>query len=194
MRLLTTVLIACAATALAGCAAVTPAPAGPFKVGQAQVTLGRTWSNVSGVLPGRTPKVRVLSIDGPLLNRVYITDGLSPGQPLIKAVAKEKPTPVIRAGMSSAERIEFVTDSIAALNYQRVEASNPRPAQIGAQSAVRFDIDARTPEGLDIKGTALTAEAGGKTYVVLYLAPAEHYFQATLPEVEQLIASLRLSA
>lgn len=181
------------ALSLAGCATVAAAPAGPFRVGSGyEVALTRDWSDISAVMAGKTKKVRLLSLDGPLLNRLYLTDGLAPGDFLIKPQAKEKPTPVIRKDMSASERLEFVTDSVAALEYQRVELVGPRPGKIGEASGVRFDVRAQTKEGLDIKGAGVIAERGGKTYVLLYLAPAEHYFDASMAEVEAIMASARL--
>jgi len=178
---------------LGACATITPVPAGPMAVkNEYSVTLGRMWSDVSPILVGRSKKVRVLSIDGPFLNRLYVTEGLVPGEGLVRSTVKERPTPMIRSGMSANERMEFVADSIAAMEYQRVEASAPRPAKFGSANAIRFDIEAKTPEGLDMKGTALVAEAAGKVYVILYLAPAEHYFAATLGEVESVMASVSL--
>lgn len=174
---------------LAGCAAISSVPAGPAKIGSAQVTLGREWSDVSALMNGRSKKVRLLTIDGPLLNRLYISDGLSVGDHLVKPAAKERPTPVIRADMSVSERIEFVIDSISAMDFQRVEASRPRPAKLDQNAAVRFDVTAKTKEGLEVRGTALSAEVKGKTYVVIYLAPTEHYYEATLPEIESIMAS-----
>ena len=185
---------ALAALALASCATVSSAPVGALKVGEAyEVSLGREWSDISAVMTGKTKKVRLLSIDGPLLNRLYLTDGLVPGDYLIKPAAKEQPTPVIRPDMSASERLEFVTDSVAALEYQRVQLARPRAAKFGETSAVRFDLNAQTKEGLEMRGTGMVAEKNGKIYVVLYLAPAEHYFEAILPEVESLLASARLS-
>lgn len=189
MRSFPPVLAVVALLALAACSSISKAPAGPLKVGDSRVTLGRDWSDVSVLLPGQTKKVKVLSIDGPLLNRLYVTDGLAVGESLVKAPAKEKPTPKLRAGMNSSERMEFVADSISAMGYQRVATAKPRPAKFGGGSAVRFDITARTDDGLDVLGTGLAAEANGKSYFVLYLAPAEHYFQAALPEVEKVMAS-----
>lgn len=178
---------------LAACATVTSAPAGAMKVGDAyEVALGREWSDISNIMNGRTKKVRLLSIDGPLLNRLYLSDGLEPGEYLIKPAAKETPTPVIRKDMSASEKLEFVTDSVAALDYQRVQLVRPRPAKLGQTSAVRFDLTAQTMSGLDVRGTGVIGEQGGKTYVVLYLAPAEHYFDATLPEVEAILGSVKL--
>ncbi|MFZ5719134.1 MAG: hypothetical protein ACOY5Y_06665 [Pseudomonadota bacterium] len=191
MRALRPLLAAGALLALGACAAISNVPPGPMKVGSAEVTLGRDWSDISTIMTGSVKKVRVLSIDGPLLNRLYVTDGLSAGEALIKAPSKDKPTPTLRDGMNSSERMEFVADSVAAMGYQRVETQRPRPAKFGEAPAVRFDISARTEEGLDVLGTAMAAEAGGKTYFVLYLAPAEHYYQASLAEVEKVIASAR---
>jgi len=174
---------------LAACAGATSVPAGPLKVGGAQVTLGRQWSDISTIMTGRPKKIRLLSIDGPMLNRLYISDGLSPGDFLVKPLAKERPTPLVRANMSVTERMEFVADSVTAMDFQRVEVSKPRPATYGGYPAVRFDLSAKTTEGLDVLGVAEAAEVGGKTYVLLYLAPAEHYYAATLSEVEAIMAS-----
>jgi hypothetical protein len=195
MRRFRAYVAALAATAaLAGCAAITSVPPGPTKVGGAQVTLGREWSDISILMNGRSKKVRLLSIDGPMLNRLYVTDGLSPGDYLIKPAAKERPTPVVRADMTVTERIEFVTDSIAAMDYQRVETSRPGATTLDGQPAVRVDVAAKTKEGLDVKGAALVSQVRGKTYVVIYMAPAEHYFDATLSEVEAIMASAKAAS
>jgi hypothetical protein len=191
MPTLRPLLVAGALLGLAACQSITAVPAGPMKLGTAEVSLGRQWADVSPLLAGANKKVKVLSIDGPLLNRLYVTDGLAAGESLVKTATKEKPTPKLRAGMNSSERMEFVADSITAMGYQRVATARPRPTRFGGQTAVRFDITARTEDGLDVLGTALAAEAGGKSYFVIYLAPAEHYYQAGLSEVEQVIASAK---
>ena len=178
--------------ALAGCASVSSAPAGVLKVGDSQVTLGRQWSDISQIMPQRSKKVRLLSIEGPLLNRLYLSEGLVAGDYMIKPMAKERPTPTVGADMSVTEQIAFVADNVSAMDYLHVATSHPRPVKLGAASGVRFDIDATTKAGLEIKGVGAVARAGGKLYVVLYLAPAEHYFQTSLPEVESIIASVKV--
>jgi len=184
-------LVMAAGAVLSACASVTSAPAGPYTIGQAQVTLGHEWSDISAIMFARPAKVRLLSMDGPLLNRLYVTDGLAPGEFMVKPMAKERPTPTYRAGMSPAEQMEFVSDSMGALEYQRVETDNPRPAKFGTADALRFDLKAKTKEGLDISATALVAEHKERLYVVLYIAPTEHYFAAELPEVETVIGSVK---
>jgi hypothetical protein len=177
---------------LSACVSVTSAPAGPYKIGTATVTLGHEWSDISAIMFARPAKVRLLSMDGPLLNRLYVTDGLAPGEFMVKPAAKERPTPTYRAGMAPTELVEFVTDSVAALDYQRVETDNLRPAKVGSADGLRFDLKAKTKEGLDISGAAQVAEVGGKLYVVLFLAPSEHYYAAELPEVETVLGSVKV--
>ena len=171
---------------------VTSAPVGAFKLSPTyQVSLGREWSDISNIMLARPKNVRLLSIDGPLLNRLYLSDGLTPGQFLVKPATKEKPTPTYHASMSPTELVEFITDSVAALDYQRVETSGLRPAPFGGAQALRFDISAKTQQGLEVSGSAQVADLDGKLYVILYLAPSEHYYRTSLAEVEAIMASAR---
>jgi hypothetical protein len=179
---------------LAGCATIASAPAGDYKVASGYtVTLGRQWSDLSSTIVGRPKNVRLLSIDGIFLDRLYLVDGLKPGEFIVKAASKDKPTPTYRSGMAPTELVEFVADSTAALDYQRVETSHLRPVNFGGTDGIRFDIAAQTNEGLDIAGQAIVAERAGKLYVTLYLAPKEHYYDAYLPEVEKVFSSARFS-
>lgn len=192
VRHLRTLAVAALLLGLAACTTITLAPAGPFAVGSHAVTLGRSWSDISIIMWGRPKHVRLLSIDGPLLNRLYIADGLTSGQFLVKPMRKEQPTPTWTTGMSPSEQVEFVADSVSALDYQRVETSELRPVKVGAVDGMRFDISAKTAEGLDISGIAQVAESGGRLYLILYLAPSEHYFGAQKAEVEGIMTSARI--
>jgi hypothetical protein len=176
--------LAGALVALAGCTGVSDAPTGAYKVGTSyEVTLGREWSDVSRLIGVQQKGVKVLSIDGPLLNRLYLSEGLSPGDALVQSHVKEKPTPTYKADFTPQETVEFVADSVAALEYDKVETSNLRPGKFGDADAVRFDLTAKTKDGLDVSGSAMTAQKSGKLYVILFLAPSEHYYGDVMPEV-----------
>lgn len=175
---------------LSACASSTLASAGRYDGARGlTVTLGRDWSDISRVMANQPRNVRLLSIDGPFLNRLYLVGDLAPGKELVRPASRETPTPIYRADMSDSELVEFVADSVAALGYQRPEISNLRPASLGASPAVRFDLTAQSVEGLNIAGAALVARAGANAQILLYLAPAEHYFARDLPEVERIFAS-----
>lgn len=178
------------AAALAACSAITPVGPGPLPLqGGRQVALSRQWSDVSAILPQRAKKVRVLSVDGPMLNRLYLAEGLSPGEGLLTRASKEHPAPTFKSDMSLTELVEFTADSVTLMGYQRVATSALRPGKFGADDAIRFEIDALTESGLEMKGVAMAATSKGRLYLLVYLAPAEHYFAATLPEVEAILKS-----
>lgn len=177
---------------LSACAALKAVPAGPYASGGNQITVGRTWTDM-GRLFDASKGVRMLSIDGPQLNRLFVIDGLRPGEFIVRPPSKEQPTPTWKAGLSPSEQVEFVTDSLLAMQYYRVESSGLRPVKVGDRGGVRFDITAQTVDGLNISGMAQLVEAGDRLYILLYLAPTEHYFDATRAEVEGIMASARVA-
>lgn len=182
--------IGAAILGLTACTSISKVPAGPVDLGAGRAgTLSRDWADVSALMPQRHKKVRVLTQDGPQLNRLYLAPGLAPGEGLIKGASKERPAPKYHAGMAPTELVEFVTESVAAMGYQRVETARLRPAKFAGGRAIRFDISGLTEAGLKISGTAQVAEANGKLYVVLYLAPSEHYYPSGVPQVESLLNS-----
>ena len=189
-RTLRTAAAMAAVVSLSACAAIKAVPAGPYASGGNQITVGRTWTDM-GRLFDASKGVRMLSIDGPQLNRLFVIDGLKAGEFIIRPASKERPTPTWKAGLTPTEQVEFLADSLTAMQYYRVETDNLRPVKVGERSGVRFDISAQTVDGLNISGIAQLVEAGDRLYVLLYLAPTEHYFAATQAEVEAIMASAR---
>jgi len=53
------------------------APKGSLAVGQT-VSLDRDWSDISAIYASNNKKTRLLTLDGMMLNRLYISDGLGP--------------------------------------------------------------------------------------------------------------------
>ncbi len=178
--------------ALSGCAAIKAVPPGPYASGGNQITVGRTWSDM-GYLYDASKGVRLLSIDGPQLNRLFVIDGLKPGEFIMRPVTREQPSPTWKAGLTPTEQVEFIADTLVAMQYHRVETDNLRPIKAGDRSGVRFDISAQTVDGLNISGMAQLVAVNDRLYVLLYLAPTEHYFEATRAEVESIMASARVS-
>jgi hypothetical protein len=182
------VLAAPIAAFAAGCATGGGIVTGQYRAANAfNVTLGREWSDISWLLPNRPPNVRLLSIDGPLLNRLYLA-ALEPGQSLVRPSDRDTPRPTFRADMNDTELVEFVIDCVAQ-EYQTPEATALRPQNLGASPGVRFDVTARTAEGLNISGTALAALTGERLHLMLFLAPSEHYYGALAGDVEAIFAS-----
>ena len=57
---------------------------------------------------------------------------------------------------------------------------------------VRFEITMRTKDGLNMKGMAQAVSKGGKSYYIVYLAPAEHYYAANLANAVAVMDSVTL--
>ena len=193
MRLiLKSAALAASMLALSGCASIT-AVSGPYNAaGGYSVTLGRQWSDITSINPNRPENVRWLSIDGPLLNRLYLAS-LMPGQSLVKPADRNAPRPTFRTDMSDNEMVEFVTDCVAAMGYESPSTTALRPQSLGSENGVRFDIATRTKEGLNVTGSALVARHNGHLEVMLFLAPSEYYYGALAPDVEAIFSSARLS-
>jgi hypothetical protein len=181
------VLMGATAALAAGCG-TSGARSGTYNAANAyNVNLAREWSDITFMLQPRPRNLRLLSIDGPLLNRLYLA-ALQPGESLLRHRDRDTPRPTYRTDMSDTEVVEFIVDCVAQ-EYQAPEASALRPQNFGAYPGVRFDLSARTAEGLNTSGTALAARVGERLHVMLFLAPSEHYYAALLPEVEAIFAS-----
>ena len=173
---------------LAGCATVKLAPAGVYKTERAfAVTLRRPWSDMTGMLAPRPPGVHLLTMDGPALNQLYLAS-LDPGASLFRHADRDTPAVTYRADMSDTELVEFVIDSLA-VTYHEPQSTALRPQSLAGAAGVRFDISANTPAGLNMSGTALAARARDKLNLMIFLAPAEHYYGAFAQEIEAIITS-----
>ncbi|MDQ0466829.1 hypothetical protein QO010_004625 [Caulobacter ginsengisoli] len=179
------------AMAVSACTTIPSVPAGPFAVGGNQVTLDRQWSDVTIFSPGGRKSLKQLSIDGPLLDNLYVSNGLAPGAYLLKPAKKETPTPTVRAGMTPTEQVEFVTDNLSVLGYQRIEVASLKPGKTAnGQQAIRATITAKTKAGLDISVLAQMLQVKDRLYLVMYVAPTEHYYGASLKNAESVMDSM----
>lgn len=182
-------LAAAGSALLASCATVTLAPAGTYEANAIAVNLTRAWSDLTpaGMQP---PGVRLLTVDGVLLNQLYVAT-IEPGGSLVKIVDRDTPRPTYRADMSETELVEFVIDSLATFGYQEPQSTALRPQTLAGAQGVRFDITARTQSGLNVSGTALVARSGDNLNMLLFLAPTEHYYGAFASEVDSIFGSAR---
>ncbi len=169
-----------AATLLLSACAEGPtlAPAGAFTQGSQTVTLDRAWTAFAQ--NGQT-KTRQLVVDDPQLNSLYVSDGLTPAEPLFigaKGDTKSDPAPHAKANMSLSEQIEYVGVAVAELGYLKVETKNPKPVTVGDSKGVRFEFTATTAAGLNIHGLAQAVSKKNLNYYIVFISPEEHYYAA----------------
>lgn len=175
------------ALAAAGCASMRDPAPGPFRVGDGlSVQLDRTWSDFT---PPGARKLRLLSQNGPTLDRLYLVGGLEDGEGLAN---RQRGAAVFNATSADEDLSAFIAASVDALGYIAPVVSNHRPARFGAATGWRIDIATATGDGLAFSSSALYARHNGRLSVILYLAATEHYFAAGLPGAEAIMASAAL--
>lgn len=174
------------ALALVGCTATMSAtPAGRYDAGAFSVALRAAWTRIDASRNAETVG-DTLTRHGLMLGRVELAS-LDPGDALVRAPG----APRFHRAMSELALIEFVPDSARDLGFSDVRAENIRPASFGAADGLRFDLIGRYPSGLAMRGDALIAEAHGRLHVIVFFAPAEHYFDAAAPDVALMMDSVR---
>lgn len=181
-----------ALAALTACApTMTAVPAGVFQPKNAlAVNLQNSWTHIPPQLNFVT-NGSVLTRHGVALGRVDILR-LEPGGSILR-VARSVDAPEYARGMSELELVELVTASLRQLGYADIRAENVRPHQLAGAPGVRFDIHGKYPSGLNLRGDAVLAQANDELNLIIFLAPAAHYYEASAAEVEQIIQSARAS-
>lgn len=178
------VLTACAPT-------MTAAPAGAFQSATPlAVTLDNSWTHIPPQLNGVT-NGSVLTRHGVALNRVDLIS-LESGQSLIR-VGRDVDAPTFRAGMSELELVELATASLRRLGLTDIAPQNVRPHALAGAPGVRMSIVGKYESGLNLRGDIAMAESNGRLNVIMFLAPAVHYYDASATEIEHLIQSARIA-
>lgn len=153
----------------------------------------RAWTRLpTGVLPNSPRDGEVWTVDGPLLDQLRFYGQIAPGQTL-GTPAQGQTLPVYRAGMTSSELAELVTDTITARGAARVELLSLEPAAFGTADGFRMTYSFANADGLELMGTAKGAVAGGRLYLVVFEAAADHYFARLKPAVDRLMASATIA-
>ncbi|TAD88105.1 MAG: hypothetical protein EAZ99_14850 [Alphaproteobacteria bacterium] len=149
----------------------------------------------AGALPAQPTETWTL--DGPLLNRVWILPGIPEGRPLVVAPStfadpNARPFPAIKPTMNETEMMELIADTISIDNGQvALTTENLRPTTFSGQPGFRFDFQFAGRNELRYRGSFVGAMIDGKLFGVMLTATSLHHYQSLLPEFERLAASAR---
>ena len=189
MNALGRLLLVTAALLLAGCATYTLVPAVERQTiaGFYSVDPQVSWSRVSA------GERELWTVDGPRLQTLMFTGAMQEGDTLYE-VQGDEAGPRVRAGMNANEVQEFVVASIAAAGIVDVAAAGLRPFDFAGLRGFRFELDMRTPDGLQMDGIVAGAVDGEDLYLIVYTGTRAHHFRKLEPAVEALLASLQPAA
>lgn len=160
----------------------------PFRILGAEVVSPSDWSVLS-----RSP-IWILSRDGPSLNLILIAEGLGKGREVLSGLWRfeRQGGATVRSALGLLDLPDLFCDALAIEGFVDVEpAREPEPSRWRGRRAVRFELRMADEEGLRYRalGVASLDERRRLGYL-LYLAPAEFFFERDLPAVERFLAAL----
>lgn len=166
------------------------ASAGMFEAGSYSVPLSQDWTAYS-IKTGKGKPAQILTVDGQVLNSVYLFSDLKEGDSLMKERKRDNPVPKFSTDLSELELVEFLTDSLErGQGLLNVEAKNVNPTTFKGSDAVKFDFTAVNENGLNVSGSSLLGVKDEKLNIVLYMAPTIHYYGKLKGDVSAMMASL----
>lgn len=185
-------VVLAAMLALPGCATL-GGSSGPLVRAASVQPIGKHYAVTAPLdyqrLVSRDPPGQLWTVNGPLLDAVYLYGGLKPGAALLDATPDAK-LPRVRAGMAAHEVAELVADTLRSTGATQVETPEIAPAPFGTLPGFRFTLRFTAADGLDYQGLALGATRGDELLLIYFAAPRLHFFPGYTAAVEKLFASV----
>lgn len=142
----------------------------------------------------KAPRQEQWTIDGAPLNQLIIISRIKPGEHVFLGARERRSRPDgpwFRPGMRPDEVRDIVLDGLRGGGWANVRGSALRPAAWGPTPGLRFDLALDNPGGLQYRGLATAAEREGRLTLLVWIAPAEHYYGRDAEAVSRLFDSLR---
>ena len=173
---------------ITGCASagITMKAPGRHEIGDSySITTSKSWSHIAGPPQSWT-------IDGLALGVLRTWADLEDGDTLFELA--DQSLPQFRSEFTLLEVAEMVADTIESLaSGADVETTEFRPMAFGSNDGFRFEIS-YLQDGLPYRGIAAGTIRGDRLDLLLFTAPAEHYFDLHATEIENIISSVRTTA
>jgi hypothetical protein len=164
--------------------------------GSLSVAPPRPWNRHRPILFEDVRDVEDWTLNGPLLDGMSFVTGLRNGKTLIRQrrTARQQ-VPMFRSNMTAPE-IAAMIESLYRVRGGAVDfrtlSLQPRPF-LGA-NGFQLDYEHLDDDELWRRGRAVGAVINGELYLILLDAAKAHYYDATLPDFEAVVASARLRA
>lgn len=170
---------------------VKPGPVSPIAKSTISASTAGEWNKLS-YRPGK--RIEIWTLDGPQLNQVVFFGGVTDGEPLFKeANAKRAPLPKVSANMLITDIPALLESTYRARrDVSRMTIETQEPAVLNGASGIRFSYNfVRDEDDVDRQGKAFGAMKNGKLFLVVYEAPALHFFARDAGRFENLLATIK---
>jgi hypothetical protein len=173
-------------------------PVRQVSVGDGSLTVAapQPWNRHRSQLFEDIREVEDWTLNGPILDSMSFVTGLKSGRSLIRQRRKaDQQVPAFRSDMTPPE-IAAMIESLYRVRGGAVDfrtlSLKPRPF-LGA-NGFELDYTRLDDDELWRNGRVVGAVIGGRLYMILLDAARSHYYAATLPDFEAVVASARLKA
>lgn len=194
MLIAAAVAMACPAPALAGWKLMPAGVPQPVAKGALTVTPRSDWNRWSA-RPSK--RGEIWTLDGVSLNELTFIAGVVQGEPIYRERSKkDEPYPKFDARMLAPEIVQAVEGSYRImLRTSLFEVDRVEPDRLGGHQGVRFAFRYTVQdEEVRRKGEGRAAIVGGRLYLMTFVAPEIHYFDAGIGEARAIMDTARLSA
>ena len=176
---------------LTGCVSMSAVPANaPFQAEAAfAVKPTSSWTRMPNAMNRTTGSA--LTKDGVPLGAVYLLT-VKNDKSMIDSAGKSKNLPRFTQGSTPLEDIDFLKASMSLMGFSDVNALNVRAEDIDGQSGTRLELEAKYPNGLNMRGDAALVETDDGLNVVLFVAPIDHYYSKYEADAKVIISSIVL--
>jgi hypothetical protein len=128
-----------------------------------------------------------------LLESVVFVTGMPDGKSLVKQRKRDDAqVAVFRADMSPTDLVSMIESSyrVGGVTVFNVDSVDPAPFLDGTGLRMRFHF--APSDGIGKKGSAVLRVVDKKLYLMKLEGVSSHYFDAALPEFDQMVAGAKL--
>jgi hypothetical protein len=163
--------------------------------GSLSVAPARPWNRHRAILFEDVRQVEDWTLNGPLLDGMSFVTGLKSGKSLIRQRrTTSQQVPQFRSNMTPPE-IAAMIESLYRVRGGAVDfrtlSLQPRPFL--GQNGFQLDYEHLDEDELWRRGRVVGAVVNGELYLILLDAAKSHYWDATLPDFEAVVASAQLT-
>jgi hypothetical protein len=162
--------------------------------GSLAVSAPRPWNRHRPVLFEDIRQVEDWTLNGPILDGMSFVTGLPNGKSLIRQRrTADQQVPPFRSTMTPPE-IAAMLESLYRVRGGAVDfrTLSLQPRQFLGANGFQLDYEHLDTDELWRKGRVVGAVIGGRLYLILLDAARMHYYEATLPDFEAVVASAQL--
>jgi len=163
----------------------------PVGDGSLSVTPRIEWNEVPGIQ--RQVWEDEWTQNGPLLDTIGFVSGLPDGKSLIKHRKKDDAqVAVFRADMTPNDLVSMVESAyrVAGVTVFAVDSVDPAPFLGG--TGLKMNYRYSPSDGIGKRGTAVLRVVNSRLYLMKLEGVSSHYYEASQPEFEHLVASATL--